>query len=336
MLLIIIISLISIFILYMLFGSTGEYIVQGSDYENDAYIKSEIENKGFNAGRLIKLHDIDPEYLKYSMCQTYSLINGILWTNIYNNKLFYDPKKNTKDIILKDLVTIHYNTLEKQEITNKCSSLLNTKIDLSVQPSPQIHIFKTTDNEWHILIFSAHCSADGISISVFLQCSFIIYKWGFAGLCAIYLLKLLGYFKSKTDYVNYMKHNYDYNKDKAYWNSIYNKNTQYITPLPLSQQNIETFYYETDSKKIELFVRKNDTTLFIFVVSIMKCILHNLLDLNEIVISYPSNSRPPDFDYLIGNYANVLLLKTIFTNEKTFGEILKKITKQRYEVHIYY
>tara|TARA_R110002167_G_scaffold356863_1_gene572062 strand:- start:428 stop:4072 length:3645 start_codon:yes stop_codon:yes gene_type:complete len=139
----------------------------------------------------------------------------------------------------------------------------------------------------------------------------------------------------------------DFNaKAKKYWLDFINDiplkvSLPYQSGVNISQAGSrigKSIFFEfnaEDLSKLKKFSKKNKSTIFITVSAVFGMALSKYTDQEKILLSYPTNMRPPGFKNISGCFVNNLPLKIDLTKNNTLNELIYCLRNQRKEAKHY-
>jgi hypothetical protein len=138
----------------------------------------------------------------------------------------------------------------------------------------------------------------------------------------------------------------NYNRDRSYWNSLYDRlPDDLIIPgarrnnLDLSKRIRKTERFEIDREIRGFFsrlARKFNTSTFVILQAVFKAFLASKTDQYDIAIgSFIFGRDHQDASEQIGCYASTVLIRTRFSGDDSFAEIVRKVKKSNEDMQTY-
>ncbi len=193
-------------------------------------------------------------------------------------------------------------------------------------------LLKITEKKYYMLIVMHHIIADGWSFGVLINELFMIYHQldTTNGLD----LKIQKIPTQLTDYIHWQNTIIpQLNDARLFWKSVLEK--PYVPIFQSSMDNLEWngSYYEeiipkAIAKKIKLFSKDNQCSLFITLLSCYQSFIHEFFDKNDIIIGCPTSGRTMSgSDNLIAYCTHILPIYSRFENDESFYSFLNKTKK---------
>jgi tyrocidine synthetase-3 len=246
---------------------------------------------------------------------------------------FTDLTKNTDE-----------NNKQLEKIAGqKVIDRIRHSFNLKRYPSWRYSLIKYSPNKYFFVLVASHILSDGYSGAVSLRLISELYNRPFFTLQILRLLKWTGVFKTMDDYLNFRKKNYTKiheKRDKEYWQKQFKDvklPVDFRIPATLEKgeyskgYRIRFCFDHLTTSKIKSFIKEQKSTLFLFLAAVYNLMLHRYSGQNQIVIAYPSSTRPKNYRLLCGFFVNNLLLRTQIKPNQNFLELLQDIGKRRLE-----
>ncbi len=237
--------------------------------------------------------------------------------------------------------------IEKNSEESQCTEIITKEtqfvFDLEKDQLIRVILIEKAANEYILVNTLHHIISDAWSSEIITSEVFSIYK------------QLLKNEIEETNEVNAIQY-----KDYAEWeqqriknNEVEHHKTYWIeqlsgelpilelpvfTPRPLEktqkgrciQKNIDKDVF----KKYKTYCQSQDVTLFIGVLTIIKTLFYKYTSQTDIILGTPIAGREKtQLQNQIGFYVNTLALRTIFSKEDTFKELLTKVKKTTLEAY---
>lgn len=215
----------------------------------------------------------------------------------------------------------------EQEDTLKEIQLEESARNININSGPLIYltVVKQSNDNYYLFITSHHLVFDGISYDIFLR--------ELAGIYADQAPEVL-----KIDYIDFTlwENGPEY---KAYVETglkYWQEKLENFTPIELPMKTIDSL---SNDKKVSLFcqissaqinqlnllAKQNNTTLYVVFSLALQVVLNQLKVGGDIAFgTYVSNRVLPEFNKIIGNFVNPLLLKFNFNGNHSISEALKR------------
>lgn len=254
---------------------------------------------------------------------------------------------NIVQVIKKGLCTrIEYIDLSHlssaQAIKATISKRASMAFDLLAGPLINFCVIRINSNE-HILFVNMHqLITDGWSTSIFIKELSFFYnrsnKKKFAALDDLPIQYVdYAFFQNEWFKKNDLTSQKNYWKDRlANIPSISSFPTDRPRPIKMSYRG--KLYCGSLSNllmsKIKIKAQEKNVTLFVFLMAAFQALLSRYNGEEDIVIGFPIfNRRQKETENLIGLFANTLVLRTNFSANKTFAELLEQVRKGVFEAH---
>jgi amino acid adenylation domain-containing protein len=302
--------------------------------------------------RLWVLHQMEPTLKAYNITQAY-LLSGELdidalkkaFTTLVQRHeslrtVFVTVNGEPRQKILStDTFNVEYIDLSNEPdpvVKAREISLaeVNRIFDLENGPLFLVKLVKLSDAQHGCLLSMHHLTSDGWSVSILRRELMMLYQ-SFAAGEANPLLPLRIQYKDFGAWQNQQIKKRENNKHREYWISQFTPAPPTLELHPdFNRSKIRTYNGKTLdfllSKELNLglnqLARKNGGSLYIAVLSLVNVLLHKLSNQCDLVIGSPSAGRShQDLENQIGFYLNTLALRTTFSPNDTFNDILKNV-----------
>jgi len=250
--------------------------------------------------------------------------------------------------ILQDLrITlpiIDLQNIEKSERKNKARSLAEAEIlkpfDLSQAPLIRLKIYKIGDQEFLLLVVIHHTIVDGWSLGVFLKELMEFYHSNITGK-SIEIPDLQIQYYDYAHWQNTKEQQAILKTSMSYWkNQLGGEIPMLELPTDHAYSSKHTFEGGTHrfvlskeiTNAIEELSRKEDSTLFMALLSAFYIMLHRYSGQDDLLVGTPiANRNQPELQNLIGVFINTLVLRTNLNGGLSFSEILRRVRKTSLE-----
>ena len=302
--------------------------------------------------RLWVLHQMEPALKAYNITQAY-LLSGELdidalkkaFTTLVQRHeslrtVFITLNGEPRQKILSvDTFNVEYIDLSNEpdpvaKAREISSAEVNRIFDLENGPLFLMKIVKLNDALHGCLLSMHHLTSDGWSVSILRRELMMLYQ-SFAAGEVNPLLPLRIQYKDFGAWQNQQIKKRENNKHREYW-------INQFTPAPptlelhpdFNRSKIRTYNGKTLdfllSKYLNLglnqLARKNGGSLYITVLALVNVLLYKLSNQSDLVIGSPSAGRShQDLENQIGFYLNTLALRTRFSPNDTFEDLLKNV-----------
>ncbi|MBM7841387.1 NRPS condensation-like uncharacterized protein, partial [Alkalihalobacillus xiaoxiensis] len=213
--------------------------------------------------------------------------------------------------------------------------------DLEKGPLIQLQLICLEDNEHVLLVCLHHMVFDGWSLGIFLKDLTQAYEYYVNG--GIAEKKIRSYKRNIIQYGDYANWQRNLLKGEklhsliAYWkNHLSEAPSSVEIPNSKKRKYIQTFegktiYFQLSKEllsKLKDLSKKEDVTLYMLLLSVLKLLLYRYTEQKKIVIGSPvANRKKYELEPIIGLLMNTLVLYTDFTDETNFFELLSKVKK---------
>ncbi|GAA3649397.1 non-ribosomal peptide synthase/polyketide synthase [Flavivirga jejuensis] len=229
--------------------------------------------------------------------------------------------------------SMEHLVLETHELEKELAEFTARPFDLQKDYMLRMCLYEVGVDSWVLVGVFHHIASDGWSNTVFIREFITIYEnyskgkpWGLAPLPLQY-----------ADYAvwerNYIQGEV-LEKQLAYWEQQLNS----VTPLSLpydyvrpSEQSTEgaSMRFSLDNKittDLKEICKEEGVTLFMLLLSVFKILLYRYSHQDDICVGTPiANRIQKESEDLIGFFANTLALRTDFSKELTFREVLQQV-----------
>ncbi len=271
------------------------------------------------------------------------LLEKAIHTTLLNNDIF-KIKFSINDNSIIQYVSDYVNS----DIVYLCAkNLKEYKNLLNIIVSKPFHILDSHPYNFYIIKLPNEQAAFCLNIHHILADSWTL---GFLSkqivktYCA-YLLSDITYKYETYSYINYIKSEENYKKsqrflkDKAYWNKEFEtipdipfipgsiKNSSYMETL--CAQRAKFTLNSNIVKKIKLYCKKNNISLFNFFMAIYSIYIHSITNLNDFVIGTPILNRTNFKEKnTSGMFVNMAPFRVNFSNITTFKDFIKYVSSK--------
>ena len=196
-------------------------------------------------------------------------------------------------------------------------------------------LFKTGTESYLFILVIHHIAADGQSFDIIMNDLFTLYSGG-----TLPALKI-----SYADYIE--KHNQFLNSSaikaqEQFWLQQYQTPLGILTlPYDFNRPPQQTFHADTvcftlskeESAALKTFATKQRTTLFVFLLSTLKVVLHKLSGQQDIIVGVPFSGRNADNNEHVGMFVNTLPLRSQVDDDQSFKSYLSQLTSLVFDAY---
>ncbi|WP_218970346.1 non-ribosomal peptide synthetase, partial [Shouchella patagoniensis] len=273
-----------------------------------------------------------------SLRTVFRSVNGEIIQNVLGNQYL-----KLKVVDLRKLSSVEQRTkLKNYEEVISCKMF-----DLEKGPLIQLQLICLEDNEHVLLICLHHMVFDGWSLGIFLKDLTQAYEFYVNGGMA--KKKIRSYTRNTIQYGDYANWQRNLLKGEklhsliAYWkNHLIEAPSSIEIPNSKKRKYVQTFEGKTSHfqlskellSKLKDLSKKEDVTLYMLLLSVLKLLLYRYTEQKKIVIGTPiANRKKYELEPIIGLLMNTLVLYTDFTDETNFFELLSKVKKVTLEAY---
>lgn len=243
---------------------------------------------------------------------------------------------------LPELIDISNGEKEETEAKSEqakqiLSDKLNIAIDLSQFPIMRASLIKTAEQIYYFIGMVPHIVSDGRAAVLYLESLSIAYNQGINGLQK-------NYGDSRKNWQNYQQDGLEqidevqHQASKIHWQNRL-KNASHYFDYSYGKQLVdvddrrgERVYFdlsEVTATRLKKHCKENRTTLFNVMVCAFSIFIHKYYQLNDILIGYPVNIRPPGYKHFFGFFVNILPIRVNMTGDPSYLNLLKDIHQIR-------
>lgn len=236
----------------------------------------------------------------------------------------------------------HIATDEKKEAKeNIIQQEVNCLFDLIAGPLFKIKVIKIDDLENIVIITHHHIIGDGLSINIILEELSILYSAFTEDVLPF--LAPPQHFSEYAKKVNSLKETEDYKEIENFWLNVY-KHAVPKVELPIDHvrpslrtYNSQRFDFpisEALINSLKAFGKNEDFSLTTIILAAFEVFLSKITSQNDLIVGFPtSGNRRYEMKNLIGDYANLLPLRSKINASKNFEEYLKERNLQLKEAY---
>lgn len=254
----------------------------------------------------------------------------------FNIKLCFDDNGSIKqffsNFIFQKIDLINLNSYD--DLLNKEKELIENPFSLLNTPLYKFIMFKFPDETGGIILIAHHIIVDGFA------CNFVANKIAYIYNCLLNNQQILPDFYSYKDYIlsekEYIKSS-KFEKDKKYWNKLFNDVPETVALSTYTNTSIGTFeninsYREIFTLKKDLLSKINDfcnlykISKYNFFMAIYSLYIGRVNDVTDFVIGTPILNRINFKEKnTTGMFINTIPFRCTFNSNITFTEYLNKI-----------
>jgi len=250
------------------------------------------------------------------------------------------PAPVVKDELKISISVINLQNNESNDKERTARKFAETEVlkpfDLTQAPLIRLKLYRCNDQEHLLLVVIHHTIADGWSLGVFLKELMAFYQANITG-------KLVQLPELSIQYADYaywqtrQQRHVEFQDSLAYWKEQLG-NELPVLELPTDRPRTTrrsyaggTYRFVISSELTEALdqlSRKEDSTLFMTLLTVFNILLHRYSGQDDILIGTPvANRNLPELEPLIGVFINTLVLRTSLSGDSTFRELLLKVRK---------
>ena len=224
--------------------------------------------------------------------------------------------------------------MHEEELYNNVLAGHRRPFCLESGPLMRAHLFTCSPDNHILLITAHHIIMDFSSFVIINEELWQLYKNEIDCDSNISLAPSAQY----IDYVNWQKNLIESPEFELQWEYWREQMAGVLTALSLPEDytrpSMQTYNGAsipfTIDKKIAQKIKKcaagEGVTLFVFLLSVFQLFLHRYSGQNDIIVGIPTNGRfRPEFKRIIGYLINMLAIRTDFSGNRTFRELLHKV-----------
>ena len=310
-----------------------DYEVSSSQYR--LWILSQFEkvSSTYNIPSYFQLPGLqDVKYLRkaiISVIDRHEILRTVFFMNT-EGELRQRVVANTIEIDFVDFNSLkHIDKLINEYIDNDSYKVFN----LETGPLLRIAIFKKSENTYGLYFNMHHIISDGWSMEILYKEVLSFHK-SYMNNEELDLPKLNIQYKDFAAWQNKMFNEVNFIQMRSFWlNSL--KGDLPLINLPSSKirpkiktnrgVSLNTYISKELTKKIVTYSGNRGVTLFMFLISSMKVLLHKYTGLNDIIIGTPIAGREhSDLKNQIGFYINSLALRSQIKDKENFDNFLER------------
>lgn len=255
--------------------------------------------------------------------------------SIQGNDVRQETKPLQEDAVDFAMADLRGNEVAPARLANQTDALALQPFDLENDVLIRARLFRTADESHLFIVVMHHIAADGYSFGILMSDLFRLYSGDS-------LPPLKTSFRTTIEAQNNFLNSEAIKKQEDFWLRMFESKPEALElPLDFPRPGIQTFeadnIYFTCSKeetgRIRQLVRSERTTLFIFLLSVLKLFLHKASRQNDLVVGVPFSARNPNSNEHIGMFVNTLPIRSAVRANQSFKEYLKTLTSIVFEAY---
>lgn len=287
------------------------------------------ENTAYNVAFAVKvLNGLNINYLKETLTILVKTHESLRMKVLNKNGEPYQQITNSNDYEFTLKNVKGYSNDAVKELTRKD---IHRPFNLSKDPMVRAFVYKCDDYDI-LMIVIHHIAIDYWGIELFLK----DFKAVYTNLSTQKELPILGRKHSYSEFVTWQEEFLQKpaaQKQLDFWINELSDDIQeldlpidYSVPKKLSSEGdaVPFTIHSATLQKIKNIIKSEETTLFVFLLSIYQLLLHRYSGQDELIVGSPTNGRSKaSFDSIIGDFINMLPLKSSIGHNPTFKQYLK-------------
>ncbi|WP_109302785.1 non-ribosomal peptide synthetase [Aquimarina sp. AU474] len=203
--------------------------------------------------------------------------------------------------------------------------------DLSVAPLLRVGLIILEKQRHLLMVDMHHIVTDGTSHSILINDFKELYQ-------GKELPKLKLHYKDFAEWQMSDSYKEQIKNQKEFWVKEYSKEvTKLELPLDFEKPKINSFkgdtvFFELDkheSQSLKSLAEKNNTTLYMVLMTVFNILIHKISNQNDIIILSPTGNRQhADLENMIGMFVNTLPIRNEVNRDLSFKELLEKVKQK--------
>ncbi|WP_186327961.1 non-ribosomal peptide synthetase [Paenibacillus xylanexedens] len=300
----------------------------------------DFESAAYNIpSAFLLLGKLDPHILERCFSELVER-HEILRTNIIVNE-DGEPKRNHMHHVEVSIPVIDLMNMPKEDQRNERTRIVQEEIGKPIPPSSsstlwRLLLIRLNHDEHYLVITMHHLIFDGWSVTLMLQELSKLYTALNKQLPSPLEPLAVQY----SDYVTWQKRNISeqvLQEQLKYWSdylegaaSILELPTTYVRPS-VQTFNGSAYVFELSkelNEKLKRLCISEESTAFMATLAIFKALLYRYTEQADITLGVPVSGRnQQQFQQLIGVFVNTLPIRTVFSEDMSFRELLRTIKK---------
>jgi amino acid adenylation domain-containing protein/FkbM family methyltransferase len=223
---------------------------------------------------------------------------------------------------------------KREKVRSEVQRDFNVSFDLSTGPLLRVSVYQMSDDEWVLSFVMHHFISDGWSVGVMINDLLHFYN-SYRGNRPALLNPLRIQYKEYSEWQRKQLSGDTLSKHRAYWLSQFADEWQVLNlPVDKVRPSVKTFAGGMVEKKfsasltepLKVLIAEHSSTLFNGLLALTNILLYRYTDQDDIIIGSPVAGRNhSELENQIGFYVNTLPLRTRFSGQNNFLEILENI-----------
>ncbi len=253
----------------------------------------------------------------------------------------FDQKNGEPIQVIRKREKLHFKTIDAiqdswDELTERIMADYQQPFDLKKGPVFRVSLYKIANNEYILLFALHHISIDIQSVGVLhqeLADIYSIFKTNIGDLPSLPkpFLQCWDYIKWQNELVSSSKSE----KLWSYWQKQLEGELPVLDmPTDFKRPRVQTFngsscFFDLGpelTSKIRKLTKAERLTIHMMSLALFQLLLHRYSGQDEILVGSPVSGRSePGFEKIVGYLINMLVMRTDFTANPTFRELLKQV-----------
>lgn len=255
--------------------------------------------------------------------------------SIHGNDVRQQIRELRQDAVDFTVADLRGNAGASDYIAKETDALSLQPFDLENDVLVRARLLQTEDESHLFIVVMHHIAADGDSFGIFMSDLFHAFSGnGFP--------PLKSSFRASIEAQNAFLKSEEIKKQEDFWLGMFHTKPEALElPLDFPRPGIQTFKADNvyftcspeETGRIRQLVRTQRTTLFIFLLSALKLLLHKASRQNDLVVGVPFSGRNPNTSGQVGMFVNTLPIRSEVRADQSFKEYLKKLTSIVFETY---
>ncbi|HEY0057791.1 MAG TPA: amino acid adenylation domain-containing protein [Flavisolibacter sp.] len=255
--------------------------------------------------------------------------------SIRGNDVMQQTRSLQKEAVDFTMGDLRGNEDAPARIAKETDALALQPFDLENDVLIRARLFRTADESHLFAVVMHHIAADGYSYGILMSDLFHFYSGNS-------LPPLTRSFRASIEAQNEFLNSEAIRKQEDFWLRMFTTTPEALElPLDFPRPGIQTFEADNiyitcsaeETGRIRQLVRSERTTLFIFLLSVLKLFLHKASRQNDIVVGVPFSARNPGDNEHVGMFVNTLPIRSEVRADLPFKEYLKTLTSIVFEAY---
>ncbi|MEO6696059.1 MAG: condensation domain-containing protein, partial [Ignavibacteria bacterium] len=226
--------------------------------------------------------------------------------------------------------------LADEDLKNKVEAVYKVPFNLEKGPVFKVHLFRTNEDNFVMLIKMHHICSDGWSIGIMLNQLKQFYEDEISG-----IKTFVSESKNYSEYIKNQKALIDSEggmKLWSYWKNELNNEIPILDlPVDLTRPAIqkyngstEYFFLDKDAvDKLKKLSQAEGTTLFVSLLTAFQILIHKYSGQDEILTGTPTAGRnKAEFEKIVGYFINPVVIRGHYNDDKSFKDVLREIKQK--------